>query len=287
VCHISVAPRSSPRFPFPSLGEPFFASEKGREFVSDFDISFPHDKHIEIVAWLKPDRERTGQVTFISTSFRQQSTPTAEASCSVCHQTYQAQGDSDEEYVTKPPKDWPDGAFWPKKGAFKTVPMTHATCFTCHSDDSGLPPAPTDCNACHKIRTAEQAAFARSDFDLKIATTMEIKDNITLRKMRKRESAAFRHEWFSHAELECASCHKVAALNTLDERSKKVPIMSCGGAGDGCHITATTDEGGILNYVVDQRKTNPAFQCRKCHMIFGKQPVPQSHLDAIEAFKKK
>lgn len=285
VCHVSVTPRNSPRFPYPSLGALFFASEKGRDFVSDFNINFPHDKHIEIVARLnqKPSRH----VRFISASFRQETAPQPEASCVVCHQTFNPQGDAAEEYVTPAPKDLPDGAFWLKKGAFKTVPMTHETCFTCHSQDSGLPPAPTDCNTCHKLPTAEQLAQVHSDFDPSIAATMGISDNLTLIKWRKREAGAFRHEWFSHAELTCAACHKTATINTLDEKTKKVPIKSCGGGGEGCHITATTDEGGILNYVIEQRKANPAFQCKKCHMIFGKQPVPQSHLDAITAFMKK
>jgi hypothetical protein len=69
--------------------------------------------------------------------------------CLVCHETYQAQGNSSEEYVTKPPKNIGDD-FWLKKGAFKTTPNSHTVCFICHSADSGIAPAPTDCNVCHK-----------------------------------------------------------------------------------------------------------------------------------------
>jgi hypothetical protein len=76
-----------------------------------------------------------------------------------------------------------------------------------------------------------------------------------------------------------------AQINTLDEKTKKVKILTCGGAG--CHITATADEGGILNYLIEQRKTNPAFQCTKCHIVFGKEPIPQSHLDALEIIKNR
>lgn len=287
VCHVSVSPKKSPRFPYPSLGESFFDSVKGRDFASDFNINFPHDKHIEIISRLGPEREPAARVRFVTVSFEQEQPPDTETSCKVCHQTYQPQGDSADDFVTPPPKDWPDGAFWLKKGAFKSVPMTHAVCFSCHSEDSGLPPAPTDCNTCHKLPTAEQLAQAHSDFDPSVATMMGINDSLTLMKWRKRETAAFRHEWFSHVELSCASCHNVATINTLNEQSKKVPIKSCGGNGEGCHITATTDDGGILNYVVEQRKFNPAFQCRKCHAVFGKQQIPQSHLDAVAAFKKK
>jgi hypothetical protein len=285
VCHTNVSPRNGTRHPFPSMGEIFYASKKGQNFVSDFNINFPHDKHIELVGRLQPENETNRVTSFISASFRQEAQ--ADKSCNVCHQTYQPQGNSDEEYATKPPKDLPENAFWLKKGAFKSHPLTHTACFTCHSQDSGLAPAPSDCNTCHKLSQSETAAEARGDFDPKLATLMGITDNVTLMLWRKREAGAFRHEWFSHAELSCASCHNVTTMNTLDEKTKKVPILSCGGTGSGCHITSTADEEGILNYVIEQRKANPAFQCTKCHIVFGKQPIPKSHLDALEAIKKK
>jgi hypothetical protein len=286
VCHVSTSPQKSPRFPYPSLGEPFFVTEKARDFVSDFDINFPHDKHIEIVARLNRQNDKSPNAEFIFASFVQEKAPPAEASCGVCHETYQPQGNSADEYVTAPPKDLPDGTFWLKKGTFKTIPMTHEKCFTCHSQESELPPSPKDCNACHKLRSPVAPAQLHQDFDPKVAATMRITDNITVMSWRKREAGAFRHEWFSHAELGCAACHKVATLNTLEDKTKKVPIASCGGA-EGCHITSTTDEGGILNYVIEQRAANPAFRCTKCHIIFGTQPVPQSHLDAVNALKPK
>ncbi len=286
-CHVSISPQSSPRFPFPSLGEAFFKTEKARDFDSEFSVFFPHDKHIDVVAALMPGTTTNKSVRFVFASHRQESSGPNEASCGVCHKTYQPQGDAADDFVTPPPKDWPDGAFWLKKGAFKTTPMTHATCSTCHSQDSGLPPAPSECNACHKLVPAAQLLQPNSDFEPNVAAMMKITDNLMLMRWRKREASAFRHEWFSHAELKCASCHNVTTLNTTDEKSKKVPVTTCGGPGEGCHITATADEGGILNYVVEQRKADPAFQCRKCHTIFGKKPVPQSHLDAIAALKKK
>ncbi len=60
----------------------------------------------------------------------------------------------------------------------------------------------------------------------------------------------------------------------------RVPVKSCGGA-EGCHVTATSDDGGILNYEIDQRNKNSAFVCTKCHIVFGSKPVPASHVSAI------
>ena len=95
-----------------------------------------------------------------------------------------------------------------------------------------------------------------------------------------RHTAKFRHEWLPHAGLSCTSCHNVAAFNLLDVKTLKVPLRSCGGA-DGCHITPTTDDGGALNFELDQKKKDPAFVCTKCHIVFGKEAVPADHPQAI------
>jgi hypothetical protein len=288
VCHTSVAPRNSARFPFPSLNEAFQASKRGQDFTSDFIVNFPHETHMDVIEAYRPVFKTDRSVSFVPASFNresgtqeQKSAPQKKENCSVCHQTYQPQGDSTEEYVTKPPKNLSD-AFWLKKGTFKTTPANHATCFTCHSQETGIAPAPSDCNACHKLPTPEQAAtqpqVAHLDFEPSLPAIMGITDRTMLNKWRRRDSSAtFRHEGGAHPDQSCADCHHVAAMNTLDQKTLRVPIQSCGV----CHITATTDDGGALNFELDQRKANPAFQCTKCHLSFGKEPVPKSHLEAV------
>ena len=69
-------------------------------------------------------------------------------------------------------------------------------------------------------------------------------------------------------------------MDTADARTLKVAIKSCGGA-DGCHVSATTDDGGALNYEIDQRKAKAGFQCTKCHLTFGTQPLPENHITAL------
>ena len=247
VCHTNPGPSNSARHPFANPRETFDLTPKGKQAVSDFAISFPHDKHIE----------------------------DGEKSCSVCHQTNQPQGKSDDEFVTKPPAKLGD-AFWLKKGTFQTVPISHAKCFTCHSADTGILPAPTNCAACHKIAPKE----TKTDFDAKIAATIGNLDKITLLAWRKRDSSAtFRHEFSSHADLECANCHNAEKLNTLDISTEKVAVTSC----NLCHITATSDDGGILNFEIDARKKDAKFTCVKCHLAFGKLPVPESHFKAVAA----
>ncbi|HEU4833653.1 MAG TPA: cytochrome c3 family protein, partial [Pyrinomonadaceae bacterium] len=243
-CHVKATPNDTSRHPFPSLGEAFLTTAKAASFVSEFRVSFPHDKH-------------------------------SDADCADCHQTYQPQGKSDDEFITKPPKDIGD-AFWLKKGTFKTRPLTHATCFTCHNQESELAPLPANCDTCHKSAINEKNA---ADFDQKLAGTIGVNDWWTLTAWRNRNSAgAFRHE--THTDVKCAQCHNVTAMNTTSDATQKVPVKSCGGA-EGCHITATLDDGGILNYEIDQKTKNATFVCTKCHLAFGNRPVPASHASAI------
>ena len=244
-CHVKASPRDTSRFPFPSLGELFLASAKGRDFRSDFTVFFPHDKH------------ELGDAD----------------SCNTCHQTRQPQGDSDQEFVTAPPKDHQDN-FWLKKGTFKTFPLTHANCFSCHNQESELAPLPQSCSSCHHPARPNQLV----DFDQKLAQTIGFDDPIARASWRKRSSAGtFRHE--VHAETECGKCH--VAVRKTGAEVAKVPVRSCGGA-EGCHVTATTDDGGVLNYEMDQKKANSQFVCVKCHIVFGSRPVPASHVAALQ-----
>lgn len=278
VCHVAVSPRDQARLPFPNPPESFNKTPQAVDFVSDFRISFPHDKHLEVVgALVAPGHEGGGGMRFVTASFHtarapQESDP---KSCAVCHQTYQPQGNSKEEYATKQPADLGE-RFWLKKGAFKSVP-NHATCFTCHSQESGIAPAPNDCNACHKLAPA---SAAHADFDPQLVASMGVTDGTILQTWRRRQSAgAFRHEGGAHPDTSCTVCHNAAAMNTLDPKTTKVSVESC----NTCHITATTEEGGALNAEIDRRKADPSFQCVKCHVTYGKGPIPGSHTKAVAA----
>jgi class III cytochrome C family protein len=290
ICHTNPSPTDSSRHPFPNPPEVFDASPKGRNELSEFGISFPHDKHVDIVGELldnafKPVTAQTIPVSFHQdTSAKKSEAKTEESdpkSCAVCHKTYQPQGESDEEYVTKPPKNLAEDAFWLKKGAFKTFP-THAICFTCHTPE-GLQPTSSDCVTCHKLLAPTQQiqlGQAHDDFDPKIASAMGIKDKFLLEKWSRRDTAKFRHEWAPHAALSCTTCHNVPTLNTLDPKTR-TQVKSCGGGGTGCHIEATTD--GILNLELQKKNASAAFECSKCHIRNGKSAPPKTHITAVSA----
>jgi hypothetical protein len=277
-CHIAVTPRDTARWLFPSLGDLTDPKLRRRDVTSEFRVGFPHDKHIDVVSAFPISRRSIFAAAALRT---QEKEP---ASCGVCHKTYQPQGDSNEEYVTKPPTTLGD-AFWLKKGTFKTSPNSHTVCFTCHSVDSGLAPEPKDCQSCHKPIAAGEKV--KVDFDSKLAADIGTADQEMLARWRRRISAGtFRHEGGLHPNVSCLSCHNAASatFNTADPRSMRVPVRSCGGE-EGCHITATLAEGGALNSEIDSRKQDPKFVCTKCHVTFGKEALPQSHPQAIPAPK--
>jgi nitrate/TMAO reductase-like tetraheme cytochrome c subunit len=271
VCHVNPSPRDSTRFPFPNPRETFDQSPKGKLAESDFLVGFPHEIHVDIVS-----QNQTSQVSFSNAAFlRPDRRKAAEESCSVCHKTMGPQGDSKEEYFTPPPPKLGDD-FWLKKGTFKTAPIGHITCFTCHSVDTGITPAPSDCAACHKLKPTMPPA----DFDPKLAELMKIDNKVMMDAWRRRESAGkFQHEFFAHVDLECATCHNVSTMKTAEPATLKVSIGACAT----CHATATSDDGGAINYEIDSRKANAAFTCVKCHTVFGKLPVPESHTKAVTA----
>ncbi|CAN5625204.1 hypothetical protein BH24ACI3_BH24ACI3_08570 [soil metagenome] len=268
ICHTSPSPRNSTRHPFPNPRERFDASPKGRTADSDFQAFFPHEVHTGIVSELI-----SGEGGIVNASWR--GPRMQEESCAVCHQTMTPQCDGDEEFLLPPPARHGD-AFWLKRGTFKSSPIGHTTCFTCHSTETGISPAPTDCATCHKLKEA----IPISDFDPVLAQKIGVKERVVLDAWRTRASSAtFRHEFSSHAEMSCSTCHNVEAMITTDFRTKRVPVASC----SNCHITASSDDGGVLNYEIDERKTNPTFQCVKCHLAFGDKPIPKSHFEAVAA----
>lgn len=286
VCHVNATPRNTSRWPFPSLADAFDASPKGRTAASDFGVSFPHDKHEGLFSGLGGGAD--GAALFVRASFtRQDDAAKANASCANCHQTFRPQNDSDDEYVTKPPDGLAEGDFWLKKGTFKTAPRDHTTCFTCHSADGGVEPLPANCAACHKLlQPSDRLSLtsAHGDFDPRLAASMSVNDRATLRRWAGREAARFRHEWPPH-DLACTDCHKTAQMNAAEPRARRVAVLSCGGAGSGCHIEPTPD--GLLNAAVAKKAADPKFVCTSCHVLNGRLPTPASHTSALPSPAKK
>lgn len=252
VCHVRAAPREDGRFVF---GKPNGASQATKpKDERQFKIEFPHDKHQNVIASLRPRRLANVALGFIRASFFQQGPmdekKPAYNTCSICHLTNQ-------QAITAPPSGWPH-AFVTPPGTFKTQPHAHDSCFNCHW--KGQKPTSDDCAGCHKAA----ASFVPPDWP-------------------KRKSARFIHEGGGEGQahiLECTTCHiNITRANTLLGLTPDVPIAMC----TRCHkddkktsTYSTNPNFTTIQEELEQFKTTS--NCRYCHTAdIGKKNPPASH----------
>jgi hypothetical protein len=299
VCHTNVSPRDGTRHPFRNPPEGFEAGAgKKPRPASEFATVFPHDRHQDVMARLATPPEPSRDFGFVRASFAApQGTPKkAVDSCTICHQTFQPQGDLKEEFVIPAPADLPKnalgvGAFWMKKGTLKTTPTSHASCFNCHWQDGGEQPLSSNCAGCHKLvppgAVASALKPARADADLDHASAKGVADKEMLAHWARRKSATFRHEEGSHLTVGCTSCHiNITAVNRLDADTLDVPIQTC--SATACHGARTGVKSIIFKEVEQRKKPDGAsYQCIKCHLGYGKEPTPPSHSNLFPPPKPK
>jgi hypothetical protein len=288
VCHNVVSPRAGNRHPFENPGEPFARSEKGKTRRSEFALNFPHDVHQDVMARLSPSPAGVRGVRFVRAVFAQESVkPTPKPnSCSICHETFKPPAGRAAAVGGVKPADAATSGATPTTlpdGLLKTTPTGHDSCFNCHWQDGGEKPFSSDCAGCHKLLPPQGktpgALPVAKDADLQLATKAGFTDSFIVKKLLRRETVTFAHDEENHKAIDCTSCHvRIPAINTLDDETLKVPILSCGG-GSSCHVSARPKK--ILNEEVDKRAADAGFQCTKCHVNFGKEKIPKSHLDAV------
>ncbi|HEX8503567.1 MAG TPA: hypothetical protein VF659_23485 [Pyrinomonadaceae bacterium] len=278
VCHTVVSPRAGDRHPFANPPEQFVGSARAKARPGEFAVHFPHDLHQDVMARTPADGAFAPR--FVRASFAQDAPKKAKPDgCSICHQTVllragqptptPAAADAQPAAAPTPPPD----------GLLKTTPTGHASCFNCHWQDGGEKPYSNDCAGCHRPapQAKEPAARAGGDGDAQFAARAGFADPLHVRKLMRRDSALFSHEVGSHKPLDCTYCHvNITSLSVVDERTLKVPILTCGGSG--CHIDPRTKK--WLDQEVAQKASDPNFRCVKCHVNLGTQKAPQSHLAA-------
>ena len=86
-CHVKASPRDTSRFPFPTLREPFLKSAKGKDFVSEFKVMFPVEKHqdVECDGCQTASPSRNHSVCFTCHNQESELAPLPQ-SCGSCHQ---------------------------------------------------------------------------------------------------------------------------------------------------------------------------------------------------------
>jgi hypothetical protein len=236
VCHSKVSPRDDVRFAFRNPVGP-------RQFL----IEFPHDKHQDVIAQLfpVPIQPRFVRASFTSSSFYAGDNTKPYNNCEICHGPRTAPS-------AAPASGWVDG-FVPDELTLKSVPVSHATCFSCHWKSEQ--PVSDNCAGCHKLPNPP-VMLAVDDFP-------------------KRKTMKFRHGRPESHVNECTTCHiNITKATTLRGLKPDVPITSC--ANGSCHDNPAGHQevGNELRRISKDKQ----FICSYCHTSdVGRRDAPRSH----------
>jgi hypothetical protein len=236
VCHPKVSPSDDIRFAY--------RNPAGKR---QFQIDFPHDKHQDVIARLLKGFPRNPKLRFVNASlpslrWKPQGRTPQYNNCEICHEPLIAPS-------IAPASGWTDG-FVPDNLTLKSVPTSHASCFSCHWKSEQ--PVNENCAGCHKLPTPP--------------AMIEFVDS------PKRISMKFRHGREQHV-LECTACHiNITKSATVRGLKPDVPITSC----SECHNKAPSHL-EISNELaaIDKKRD---FICVYCHTSdIGKLDPPSSH----------
>jgi cytochrome c553 len=252
VCHVRAAPREGARFVF---GKPNPAAQATKpKDERQFTIEFPHDKHQNVIASVRPGPGSEMGGSFIRASFFQRMADDQKVpdynNCTICHQRNDA-------LVIAPLSGPPDAAAAPANKFFKTVPHAHDSCFNCHWKNQK--PAGDDCAGCHKPAPTFVAMLAP-----------------------KRISAMFSHEGGKGAhENECTTCHiNITRAVTLRGLTADVPVAAC----VTCHKDSKKTTYPKITSIEDElAQFKRTSSCSYCHQIdVGKKNPPPGHAAAAQ-----
>jgi hypothetical protein len=245
-CHTAPGLRARAVLPFPIKSHP-----------TQFVTVFPHDVHQDIIA-SKGTKGDYAVAHFVLASFTaDDNKDIASYNCAVCHTTFDKPVKSSERDPLSDKKLSPPipDPFAAKAAYFKSVPNSHAYCFTCHYQRTS--PISTDCAGCHKL--ADKPYFERTDvprFSIKFSHE-EVKKDKPDEKVHNQD---------------CVTCHTqtVRSSNLQELKSQKDP--------DVAYVTCANCHEADLSKETDERAKNPAFQCTYCHTKnLGRYKTPASH----------
>lgn len=259
VCHNKVSPRDDARFTF-----------RNPAAMRQFSIEFPHDKHQDVIALVRPAFVPRWQVEFRAASFKlsagvprgAERSPRPSVSAGVSHSRAwmsHAQDDKTKTYNNcvichasgasdplAPAGGWID-SFAPDATTFKAAPTSHSSCFNCHWKSQ--PPVNNECGGCHKPAAPYRAIASPTRISMK-----------------------FRHGREQHV-AECTTCHiNITKASSLQGLKPDVPITSCTECHnkDGLRLDVSTELQGV--------DKNAAFVCVYCHTSdIGRRDPPAGH----------
>lgn len=237
ICHSKVSPKDDARFAFRKPAGP-----------RQFRIEFPHDRHQDVIAKLfrsLPMQPRFIRASFTSSSFYADDKTKHYNNCEICHGPRGAAS-------VAPAAVQLDG-FVPDDLTFRSVPVSHATCFSCHWKSEQ--PVNDNCAGCHKFPNPPGI--------------------LTVDYLPKRKSMKFRHGRPEAHVAECTNCHiNITKATTSLDLKPDVPITSC--ATSSCHNNPAGHQEVSKELVTINN--NKLFICSYCHTAdVGRRDAPRSH----------
>lgn len=294
-CHVKVTPLDTSRHPFPNFGE------KDAGFVSEFRISFAHDKHEDVGCAdcheskepeTKP-RSLTHATCFACHNQESELAPLP-ANCDACHKSAQ------KLFAHAVPQSTTDYS------QFKHDNRNHARlpCLLCHRRENNSPQptlpgkaAHTPCTGCHAQQFSNPASaictICHTD-----AQSGKVKAFPPLRSF----DARFDHA--THSGAACATCHRRnrggVGLSIPARLNAHVTCFSChtpGAQASGRNISScsTCHQLGRLVRTPEQARAyrvgfshaSHGAGCAACHQVRGRQvsaPLPLNHHAPARAF---
>jgi hypothetical protein len=225
-CHVKGTPVDTSRHVFPSRGEAFLKTAKAANFVYDFRVHFPHDKHADADCkdcHQSPGKEapkNTGDL-FPVQQEASKSRTLAHAMCFTCH-------NQESELAPLPPNCDTCHKLAPEKGSeqrvfahapsqsstdfsqFKHDNRNHARlpCLLCHRRENNSPQptlpgkaAHAPCTGCH----AQQ--FSNSSSEICTICHTDVQSG-KVKAFPPLRSFDARFDHAKHANAACATCHK-------------------------------------------------------------------------------
>ena len=245
VCHTRAAPREDGRFAF---GKPNNSNQAAKpKDERQFMIEFPHDKHQNVIASLRPRGQTEAQILRAAFRLADDKKPDYN-NCTICHQR--------NDYLVIAPLSPQPGVAEQFYKFFKTMPHSHDSCFNCHWKDQK--PTGDDCAGCHK----PSATFVRT-------------------LGAKRISAMFSHEGGQGEHVqECTACHiNITRRSSLAGLVPDVPITICAT----CHRDNKKTTYPKMRTIEDEfEQYQKTGNCAYCHAPdIGKKKAPASHEAAV------
>jgi c(7)-type cytochrome triheme protein len=248
-CHVKATPEDTTRRVFPSLGEVFLSTAK--DFVSDFRVSFPHDKHSDAEC---ADCHQTHQPQDKSNEPSKKGTfqprPLTHAACFTCHNQeselaplppncdscHKLVPASQVNAIAKPAVAFAHAVFEPATtdfSQFKHDNRNHARlpCLLCHRRENNSPQptlpgkaAHAPCTGCHEQQ------FANSSSEICTICHTDVQSG-KVKVFPPLRSFDARFEHAKHTDAACATCHRQnrggPGLSIPSRQNAHVTCFSC------------------------------------------------------------